>query len=71
MWFLIGNKHRRFRIAKFVLMTGLRCISDVDNNRLKTSDDSLKEFYFKDSEKLRSILRLYFLLVNLEATKKQ
>ena len=40
MWFLIGNKRRRFGIAKFALITSLRCIGDIDKNRLKAGDDS-------------------------------
>ena len=30
LWFQIGNKHRRFSIAEFALMTGLRCVGDLD-----------------------------------------
>ena len=52
LWFLIGNKHRQFSIGKFALMIGLRCVSDL-KSRLKTGDDSFKEYYFKDLEKLR------------------
>ena len=63
MWFLIGNKHRRFGIIEFALMTGLRCIGDLDKNRLKTGDDSFKEYYFKDYEKLsKADLKTVFLL---------
>ena len=60
MWLVIGNNRRKFGITEFALMTGLRCIGDLDKNRLKIGDNRFKEFYFKDYEKLRLILRLYF-----------
>ena len=53
MWFLIGNKCRRFGISEFALMIGLRCSGDLDKSRSRSGVDSFKEFYFKEYEKLR------------------
>ena len=33
-------------------MTGLICVGDLDKNRLKTGDDSFRDYYFKDYSKL-------------------
>ena len=63
MWFLIGNKRRRFSIVEFSLMTRLRCICDLDKNRLKTGDDHFREYYFKDYSKLsKADLEINFFL---------
>ena len=71
MWFLIGNKHRRFSIAKFALITGLRYIGVLDKNMLKTGDDSFKEYYFKDYGKLsKTDLETVFLMSQFRSDKE-
>ena len=63
LWFQIGNKCKRFSIAEFALMTALRFVGDLEKNRFKTGDDSFKEYYFKDYEKLtKGDLETIFLL---------
>ena len=63
IWFLIGNKRRRFGIGEFALMTGLSCSGDLDKSQFRTRVDSFKEFYFKDFEKLtKADLETVFLL---------
>ena len=63
MQFLVSNKRRRFNIAEFALMTGLRCIGNLDKNRLKTGDGNFKKFYVKDYEKLsKADLEIVFLM---------
>ena len=42
MCFLIDNKRRRFGIVEFALMTSLRCIGDLDKNRLKTGEKIMR-----------------------------
>ena len=63
LWFQIGIKRRWFSIAEFALITGLRCVSDLDKNMFKTSNDSFMDLYFKDYEKLTKVdLETVFLL---------
>ena len=58
LWFKIANKHRWFQ-----LITGLRCVGDLDKSRFKTGDYSFRGQYFKDYEKVnKTDLEIDFLL---------
>ena len=71
MWFLIGNKRRRFGNAEFALMTGLRYIGDLNKSRFRIGDDSFKEYYFKEYEKFNKVdLETVFLLSQYRCDEK-
>ena len=63
MQFLIGNKRRRFSIVEFAVIIELICVDNLDKNRLKTGDDSFRDYYFKDYPKLsKADLETVFLM---------
>ena len=58
-------------MGEFTLMSGLRFVGDLDKSRLKTNDESFKEYYFKDYEKLtKGDLETAFLLISFRSDEE-
>uniref|UniRef100_A0A803PIB9 Ubiquitin-like protease family profile domain-containing protein n=1 Tax=Cannabis sativa TaxID=3483 RepID=A0A803PIB9_CANSA len=46
MWFQFGSKRLRFGIGEFSLITGLRCVGDVDMTKFGSTPNTISDTYF-------------------------